>query len=215
MHQIAAFYKFSQVQDVEQLVADAKHLCQSEGITGTLLVAGEGVNGTMSALDKSSLDKLLLFLAQRLNVNQVPAKFSQADEAPFRRLKVKPKAEIVAMGVDGVQPGSRTGIEAEPALWNEVISDPDTIVIDTRNAYELAIGSFPGLSTQRQQRWDFPTYVKEELEPLKGKKRIAMFCTGGIRCEKASSYLMDEGFGEVYQLSGGVLGYFEKRPSKA
>ena len=211
MHQIAAFYKFSQVQDVEQLVADAKHLCQSEGITGTLLVAGEGVNGTMSALDKSSLDKLLLFLAQRLNVNQVPAKFSHADKPPFRRLKVKPKAEIVAMGVDGVQPGSRTGIEAEPALWNEVISDPDTIVIDTRNAYEIAIGSFPGAVDPKTATFrDFPTYVKEELEPLKGKKRIAMFCTGGIRCEKASSYLMDEGFGEVYQLSGGVLGYFEK-----
>ena len=115
------------------------------------------------------------------------------------------------MGMDEVQPGSRTGIEAEPALWNEVISDPDTIVIDTRNAYEIAIGSFPGAVDPKTATFrDFPTYVKEELEPLKGKKRIAMFCTGGIRCEKASSYLMDEGFGEVYQLSGGVLGYFEK-----
>ena len=211
MHQIAAFYKFSPVADVQSLVADAKAICQAEHIMGTLLIAPEGVNGTMSAATTTSLDKLLSFLAQQLRVGQVPAKYAETDVPPFLRLQVKVKNEIVAMGVDGLQPGRRSGIEAEPELWHDVIRDPDTVVIDTRNAYEIAIGSFPGAVDPKTATFrDFPTYVKEHLEPLKGKKKIAMFCTGGIRCEKASSYLIDQGFEEVYQLSGGILGYFEK-----
>ena len=210
MHHIAAFYRFSPVADVTALVKRAKKYALRTDIMGTVLIAPEGVNGTMSSREQGTLAEFLGFLADEIAVDAIPAKWSTSEDEPFRRLRVKERQEIVSMGVEGVQPGLRTGHEAEPDEWNWLIADPDTVLIDTRNAYEIAVGSFPGAIDPKTATFrDFPAYVSEQLAGKKDKT-IAMFCTGGIRCEKASSYLLDQGFENVVQLKGGVLGYFEK-----
>ncbi len=206
---VAALYKFVPLPDFESLRDPLYAHCESQEIVGTLLLAPEGINGTIAG-SRSAIDSVLAYLKDDPRLVDLEHKESYAGEIPFHRLKVKLKKEIVTMGVDGLAPAHQTGQHVDPAEWNRLITDPDVLVIDTRNQYECDIGTFqnavsPGTTNFRE----FPQYVQEQLDPQKHPK-IAMFCTGGIRCEKASAYLLQQGFEEVYQLKGGILKYLEE-----
>jgi len=183
--------------------------CQEQDIYGTLLLAEEGLNGTLAGT-RSAIDKLLAFLKSDERLADLEYKESYSDEIPFHRTKVKLKKEIVTMGQPDIKPSDRSGIRVEPEQWNEIISDPEVLLVDTRNEYEYQIGTFknavlPNITNFRE----FPDYVTNQFDPKKTKK-VAMFCTGGIRCEKASAYMLEQGFEEVYQLNGGILKYLEE-----
>ncbi len=181
----AALYKFVSLPNYTALQAPIHAACEAHHIKGTILLAAEGINGTIAGLP---------------------------DEHPFYRMKVKLKKEIVTLGVAGVSPTKLVGTYVQPQDWNALISDPDVILIDTRNDYEVDIGTFKGAIDPRTTTFrEFPEYVAKNLDKTKHKK-VAMFCTGGIRCEKASSYMMDQGFEEVYHLQGGILKYLETVP---
>lgn len=182
-------------------------------IRGTLLLAKEGINGTVSGTQQS-IDALLAWLAKQPGLDNIGHKESYHKEQPFNRTKVKLKKEIVTMGVEGVDPNQVVGTYIKPHEWNDIISDPDTVVVDTRNDYEYEIGTFKDAINPNTQTFrEFPAYVKENLDPAKNKK-VAMFCTGGIRCEKSTAYLKDLGFDEVYHLEGGILKYLEEVPKE-
>lgn len=210
---VAALYKFTAVEDCPALRNDLLALCQREAILGTILVAPEGLNGTVAG-PRTGIDKLAAAIRAIPGCSDVEWKESQAAVQPFKRMKVRLKREIVTMGVEGIDPRSCVGAYVEPEDWNDLISDPETIVIDTRNDYEVAIGTFsrainPGTRTFRE----FPVWAQDNLDAGK-KPKIAMFCTGGIRCEKATAYLKQQGFNEVYHLKGGILKYLEKVPAQ-
>ncbi|KAA0446207.1 MAG: rhodanese-related sulfurtransferase, partial [Candidatus Thioglobus sp.] len=176
---------------------------------GTLLLALEGLNGTIAG-SQSSIDKLLAFLANDGRFNNLEIKFSKSQKLPFKRLKVKLKQEIVTLGVANIDPLSSVGTYVKPKNWNALISDSNVVLIDTRNDYEYAIGSFRGAINPNTETFrEFPSYSKKNLEQYRHKK-IAMFCTGGIRCEKSTAYLKSQGFEQVYHLQGGVLKYLEE-----
>jgi UPF0176 protein len=184
-------------------------------IKGTLLLAEEGINGTIAGLPQD-IQQLLHFLRTDALFQQrfadLEHKESFADEHPFYRMKVKLKKEIVTLGVAGVSPTKKVGTYVKPEDWNALISDPDVILIDTRNDYEVDIGTFKGAIDPKTNTFrEFPAYVAQHFDTTKHKK-VAMFCTGGIRCEKASSYMMDQGFEEVFHLQGGILKYLETVP---
>jgi UPF0176 protein len=182
-------------------------------IKGTLLLAAEGINGTISG-PREGIDNLLAYLNADVRINPVSSKESLHDDAPFYRTKVKLKKEIVTLGVEGIDPLKTVGTYVKPQDWNALISDPDVTVIDTRNDYEIEIGSFKHAIDPKTQTFrEFPEYVKEHLDPSKNKK-VAMFCTGGIRCEKSTAYLKEQGFDEVYHLEGGILQYLEDVPKE-
>ena len=205
---IAAFYKFARLEGLEQLRDRLLAICSKWSIAGTILLAPEGINATVSG-SKTSLNELLTLLNQDERLAGIQAKFSHAAKPPFHRLKVKLKSEIVTFGVDGVNPLQRTGEHVDAERWNQLLKDPDTIVIDTRNDYEYQIGTFQSaISPQTQSFREFPQFVEQHLDPKRDRK-IAMFCTGGIRCEKASAYLLEQGFERVYQLDGGILNYLQ------
>ncbi len=182
-------------------------------IRGTLLIANEGINGTISGIKKN----ILLFLEWLCNdkrLAELDYKLSYHDEQPFHRIKVKLKKEIVTMGVEGINPNQVVGTYVTPKDWNDIISDPDTLLIDTRNEYEYGIGTFKNAINPHTETFrEFPEYVEKNLDPTKHKK-VAMFCTGGIRCEKASAYMKEQGFEEVYHLKGGILKYLEEVETK-
>ncbi|MEM7506878.1 MAG: rhodanese-related sulfurtransferase [Pseudomonadota bacterium] len=207
---VAAFYHFTPLEP--EAHRDALFdLAHAAGLRGTLLLAPEGVNGTLAGT-RQGIDRLLAALRALPGCTELEHKESTAAEMPFRRLKVRIKREIVTMGVEGVDPSARVGTYVQPADWNAVVDDPDTVVIDTRNDYEVAVGSFanaldPGTASFR----DFPSWWAQNARALSGK-RIAMYCTGGIRCEKASSFLLDQGVPEVLHLKGGILKYLEDVP---
>ena len=184
-------------------------LCRAEGLRGTILLAAEGINGTVSG-NRSGLDRMFAWLREHPPMRDLTWKESRHPEHPFGRMKVRLKDEIVSMGVPDVRPDRRTGTHVPPGQWNELIADPGVTVIDTRNNYEVYLGTFEGaLNPATESFRDFPQFVSEHLDPERDR-RIAMFCTGGIRCEKASSYLLDRGFEAVYQLDGGILSYLEE-----
>jgi len=206
---VCALYKFVNLPDYVDLQVPLLSFAQSRDIKGTILLAGEGINGTVAGL-AADVDALIDYLERDERFHGIDFKFSTTDERPFYRMKVKLKAEIVSMGVPGVNPNQAVGTYVEPQDWNALIDDPDVLLIDTRNDYEVEIGSFesavnPSTTTFRQ----FPNYVAEHCEPTVHKK-VAMFCTGGIRCEKASSYMLGQGYEEVYHLKGGILNYLEQ-----
>ena len=207
---IAALYRFVRLDDFEALRRPILQTMLDNGVRGTLLLAAEGINGTVSGT-RAGIGRLLELLRQDPRLRGFDCKFSQAEEMPFHRSRVKLKREIVTMGVDGLDPANR-GTYVEPEDWNALISDPEVTLIDTRNDYESAIGSFANaiLPNIRSFR-DFPAYAARHLDPMKQRK-IAMFCTGGIRCEKSTAYLRERGFGEVYHLRGGILNYLEQVP---
>ena len=208
---VAALYKFVTLEDYEQLREPLLDACLDAGVKGTLLLAKEGINGTIAG-SRAGIDRVLAYLKQDTRFSDIGHKESFDDHLPFYRMKVKLKREIVTLGVPGVDPSQRVGTYVKPEDWNQMISDPEVLVIDTRNDYEVGIGSFRGAVDPHTTSFrEFPEYVRNNFEPGKQKK-VAMFCTGGIRCEKASAFMLEEGFQEVYHLQGGILKYLEEVP---
>ena len=208
---VCAMYKFVALKDYQSLRQPLYDVMETNGIKGTLLLAEEGINGTVSG-SRAAIDTLLAWLNSDARLNPMSCKESMHDEQPFYRTKVKLKKEIVTMGVEGIDPRHTVGTYVKPKDWNALISDPDVAVIDTRNDYEIEIGTFKHAVNPKTGSFrEFPEYVARELDPAKNKK-VAMFCTGGIRCEKSTAYLKEKGFEEVYHLQGGILQYLEDVP---
>ena len=208
---VAALYRFVSVADIPATREAIRALLSSHGVLGTILVAPEGLNGTIAGTPEG-IDAAIAGLDQLYGILQGEVKFSGASVNPFRRLKIRPKKEIVTMKQPGVDPARLVGTYVDPSGWNALISDPDVVVIDTRNAYETDFGVFKGaLNPNTKFFSEFPEFVKKYLDPKKHKK-VAMYCTGGIRCEKASSYMLSQGFENVYHLKGGILKYLETTP---
>lgn len=206
---VCALYKFTQLNNYTELRPAFIKALEKHQIRGTLLLAEEGINGTISGT-KNDIDTFLGWLQEDHRFEGIDYKFSYHQKAPFHRTKVKLKKEIVTMGVEGIDPNQVVGTYVEPQDWNTLINDPDTILIDTRNEYEYGIGSFKNaLNPHTETFREFPDYVEKNLSTDKHKK-VAMFCTGGIRCEKASAYMKQQGFDEVYHLKGGILKYLEE-----
>lgn len=210
---VAALYKFVSLKDFKEIQPPLLEKCQAAGVKGTLLLALEGLNGTIAG-SRKSIDAVLAYLRSDDRLADLDWKESYCEENPFYRMKVRLKKEIVTLGVPTVDPNRVVGTYVNPQDWNNIISDPDTIVVDTRNDYECEIGTFKGAHDPQTETFrEFPDYIKKNLDPKKHKK-VAMFCTGGIRCEKASAYMLDEGFEEVYHLKGGILKYLEEVPQE-
>ncbi|MEK9710994.1 MAG: rhodanese-related sulfurtransferase [Thalassolituus sp.] len=210
---ICAMYKFVTLDDYEAKREPLLETMNSLGIKGTLLLAREGINGTVAGT-RDAIDGLLSWLRTDDRLADISYKESYENEMPFYRTKVKLKKEIVTMGVEGIDPRHTVGTYVKPADWNALISDPDVTLVDTRNDYEVGIGTFKGAVNPDTATFrEFPAYVKENLDPAKHKK-VAMFCTGGIRCEKSTAYLKEQGFEEVYHLEGGILKYLEDVPAE-
>mgnify|MGYP000361910379 FL=1 len=209
---ICALYKFVRLENYKSLQVPLLAKMNGLEVKGTLLLASEGINGTIAG-SKSAIEQLLAFLAKNEGFANISHKESYADENPFHRTKVKLKKEIVTMGVEGIDPNQVVGTYVKPQDWNALISDPEVLLVDTRNDYEVEIGTFKGaLNPDTETFREFPKYVKDNLDKTKHKK-VAMFCTGGIRCEKSTAYLKEQGFEEVYHLEGGILKYLEEVPS--
>ena len=206
---ICALYKFTRLDDFEEIQSSLKLFLDSLNIRGTLLLAREGVNGTIAG-DNDSIMKSLDYLQKDGRLAGLEYKLSYSEKPPFKRLKVKLKKEIVTLGVSDIDPTHSSGTYVKPADWNELINDPDVVLIDTRNNYEFEIGSFKGSINPNTETFrEFPAYTKNNLEKYRDKK-IAMFCTGGIRCEKSTAYLKSKGFENVFHLQGGILKYLEE-----
>ena len=211
MYICAALYKFVELNDYEQIREPIYQTLIDNDVKGTLLLAREGINGTICGT-REAIDNVLAYLRSDERFADIDHKESPSDEQAFYRTKVKLKKEIVTRGVDWVDPKNTVGTYVEPEKWNDLISDPEVLVIDTRNEYEYAVGTFEGAVNPKTDTFrEFPEYVKEHLDPEKHKK-VAMFCTGGIRCEKSTAYLKEQGFDEVYHLKGGILKYLELVP---
>lgn len=210
---VAAIYKFVKLDDCASIREPLQAQCDALGITGTLLLAKEGINGTVAGT-RAGIDGVLAYLRSDPRLASLEHKESTADHPPFYRMKVKLKKEIVTMGVPDIDPTQVVGQYVKPEEWNDLINDPDVLLIDTRNDYEVDVGTFKGAVDPRITTFRaFPEYIKNNFSPDK-QPRVAMFCTGGIRCEKASAYMLKQGFPEVYHLQGGILKYLENVPEK-
>jgi UPF0176 protein len=213
---VAALYQFAALPDFRELREPLRAICADLGLRGSVLLAAEGINGTVAG----EADAIDAFVAELQNgalfagrLDHLELKFSAASTMPFRRLKIRLKKEIVTLGDAATDPTRQVGVYVAPSDWNALIAEPDVLLIDTRNAFEVAIGSFEGAVDPNIASFgQFKDFVARALDPDKHKK-IAMFCTGGIRCEKASSYLLSRGFSEVYHLKGGILNYLESVPA--
>tara|TARA_B100000700_G_scaffold296809_1_gene361119 strand:+ start:2852 stop:3781 length:930 start_codon:yes stop_codon:yes gene_type:complete len=213
MYICAALYKFVELNDYEALREPLYQVMLKNDVKGTLLLAREGINGTICGT-REGIDNVLAHINADERLAGIEHKESPSDEQAFYRTKVKLKSEIVTMGVDWVDPKNTVGTYVEPEKWNDLISDPEVLLIDTRNEYEYAVGTFKGSVNPKTETFrEFPEYVKQHLDPTKHKK-VAMFCTGGIRCEKSTAYLKEQGFDEVYHLKGGILKYLEMVPEE-
>ena len=212
-----AFYHFVSLENIKQFQPFIQKFCQKNNIKGTILLASEGINGTISGQD-ISIHNFLRFIRDDSffndNFKNLEHKESWAEKNPFYRMKVRLKKEIVALGVDGISPTKKVGKYVTPEEWNNLIKDPNTIIIDTRNNYEVDIGTFKNSINPKTESFrEFPAYVDNNLKNNKSKK-VAMFCTGGIRCEKATSLMLEKGFKDVYHLKGGILKYLENIPQE-
>ncbi|MGR8978794.1 MAG: oxygen-dependent tRNA uridine(34) hydroxylase TrhO [Gammaproteobacteria bacterium] len=208
---VCALYKFVILENFQELRRPLLGVMENNDVRGTLLLAREGINGTIAG-SRGSVDRLLAWLNSDPCLADIDYKESFTDALPFKRAKVKLKKEIVTMGVEGIDPKRVAGTYVSPADWNRVISDPEVILIDTRNDYEYRVGTFKNaINPVTGSFREFPQYVKNNLDPSKHKK-VAMFCTGGIRCEKSTAYLKEQGFDQVYHLKGGILKYLEEVP---
>ncbi len=209
---VAALYKFTRFADFEQYREPILNSMLDNDVKGTLLLASEGINGTISGTRKS-VDNVLDYLRSIEAIGSFTFKESYTDAQPFYRTKVKLKKEIVTMGVEDIDPLQSVGRYVKPSEWNALISDPEVLLIDTRNDYEVQIGTFQNAVNPNTETFrEFPEYVAKELDPNKHKK-VAMFCTGGIRCEKSTAFMRQQGFEEVYHLEGGILKYLEEVPA--
>ncbi|WP_261883239.1 rhodanese-related sulfurtransferase [Vibrio pelagius] len=210
---VCALYKFVALDDYQDIRQPLTQLLLDNQIRGTLLLAQEGINGTVAG-SRESIDALLAWFKLDERLADVVYKESFNEQQPFNRTKVKLKKEIVTMGVEGIDPRHVVGTYVKPKDWNELISDPDVVLVDTRNDYEVDIGTFKNAVNPNTETFrEFPQYVEENLDPAKHKK-VAMFCTGGIRCEKSTAYMKEQGFEEVYHLEGGILKYLEEVPEE-
>ena len=210
---VCALYRFVDLANYEEIQTPLLNILNANQVKGTLLLASEGINGTIAG-DQDGVDNVLNWLRFDPRLAELTAKFSFDTENPFYRTKVKLKKEIVTMGIQGIDPNRVVGTYVKPKDWNALISDPEVLLVDTRNDYEISIGTFENAIDPKTTNFrEFPAYVKENLDPAKHKK-VAMFCTGGIRCEKSTAYLKEQGFDEVYHLEGGVLKYLEEVPEE-
>lgn len=210
---VATFYKFVSLPNFQEIQQPLLEYCQSQNIKGTILLAKEGINGTIAGT-RQGIDHTLAYLRSHLPFADLEHKESTATDLPFARLKVRLKKEIVTLGIPEVDPNQQVGTYIAPQDWNQVISNPEVTLIDTRNQYEVEIGTFQGaINPQTESFREFPEYIAKNIDP-KQHPKVAMFCTGGIRCEKASSYLLAQGFQEVYHLKGGILKYLEEVPTE-
>ena len=210
---VAALYRFVSFDAPEALQPMISEQCTQTGIKGTILLAREGINGTVAG-EPEAIEALVSFLRAIPGCEELDVKYSHAREMPFYRMKVRLKKEIVTLGVDGIDPKREVGTYVQPEDWNALISDPDTVLIDTRNDYEVAIGTFEGAVDPRTKSFsEFPECFRSHRDALAaGKTKFAMFCTGGIRCEKSTAFLKAEGIEQVYHLEGGILRYLENIP---
>jgi UPF0176 protein len=210
---IAALYRFVSLPAPDALQEELRATFVGSDLRGTLLIANEGVNGTLAG-SSAIIDQLLALLADRVGLDRADVKFSYAEERPFKRLKFKIKAEIIAFRKACVDP-TQAGSYVRPQDWNALIADGEVLLLDTRNSYETELGTFAGATAPDTATFsDFVSYVRESLDPAKHRK-VAMFCTGGIRCEKASAFMLQEGFEEVFHLQGGILKYLEEVPTES
>lgn len=210
--QVAAFYKFVPLIDIEDLQRQILQVCEDGGLLGTILLAGEGINGTIAGT-YADVEALFRFLHGRPEFEDLAGKASQCTENPFYRMKVRLKKEIVTLGVEDIDPRQEAGQYVKPEQWNDLISQAGVRLIDTRNGYEVNLGSFEGAENPETGSFrDFPAWVEKNLENDK-EQAVAMFCTGGIRCEKSTAFLKKQGFKNVYHLEGGILNYLEKVPA--
>lgn len=210
---VAALYRFCRLERFEELRAPLAAFCCGRGIKGTLLLAREGINGTVAGT-QAAISELVAHLEAMPEFSGLEVKYSAASEMPFHRMKVRLKREIVTMGVADIDPLEGAGAYVEARDWNALIADPDTVVIDTRNDYEVSLGTFQGaINPETASFRDFPEWVQQHRGELEGRK-IAMFCTGGIRCEKATAYVKSLGIDDVFHLKGGILKYLEEVPAE-
>lgn len=208
---VAALYRFVALPHYEKLRGSLETALETANVKGSLLLASEGINGTIAG-SSTGIDAVLMHLRSIPEFAELEVKKSYCAVQPFRRSRVRLKQEIVTMGVDGIDPNDSVGTYVDPSEWNELISDPDVILIDTRNEYEIAIGTFEGAENPHIESFrEFPEFVEKNLDP-KQQKKVAMFCTGGIRCEKSTSLLKQQGFDQVFHLRGGILKYLETVP---
>ncbi|EAM52750.1 rhodanese-related sulfurtransferase [Crocosphaera watsonii WH 8501] len=210
---VATFYKFFPFADYAEKQGLFLEYCQNHQIKGTILLSLEGINGTIAGT-ATNIEAVIKYLGKDKRLADLDVKYSTASDLPFERIKIRLKREIVTLGIPEVNPNKQVGNYVEAEQWNDLIKDEETIVIDTRNSYEVDIGTFRGAINPNTHSFrEFPDYVQHNLDPKKHRK-IAMFCTGGIRCEKATSFLLKQGFSEVYHLKGGILKYLEEVPER-
>jgi UPF0176 protein len=206
---VAAMYKFVKLPDFAEKRDPLLSYCQAQGVKGTILLAQEGINGTIAG-SRQAIASVLWFLRSDPRLADLEYKESHTETPPFERMKVRLKQEIVTLGLPEIDPNEQVGTYVNPQEWNDLISDPEVTIIDTRNDYEVNIGTFQGAENPQTNSFrEFPDYVRHHLDPTKHKK-VALFCTGGIRCEKASSFMLAQGFAEVYHLKGGILKYLQE-----
>lgn len=208
---VCALYKFVTLENYQALRLPLQNLLEAQAVRGTLLLANEGINGTIAG-SRAAIDEVLAWLRQDPRLQDLDSKESISAHMPFMRTKVKLKREIVTLGVAGIDPRKAVGTYVDATAWNALLADPDVVLIDTRNYYEFQVGTFKNAINPNTESFrEFPQFVAEHLQPAKQKK-VAMFCTGGIRCEKSTAYLKAQGFDEVYHLKGGILKYLESVP---
>ena len=208
---VCALYKFVTLDNFEAIKPNLLKVMEDNRVNGTLLLAREGINGTVAGT-REAIDQLLTWLKSDPRLAELEYKESYTESMPFKRTKVKLKKEIVTMGVENIDPNHVVGTYVEPTSWNDLINDPEVLVVDTRNDYEVQVGTFQNAINPNTETFrEFPQYVKDHLNPEQHKK-VAMFCTGGIRCEKSTAYLKEQGFEEVFHLKGGILKYLEEVP---
>jgi UPF0176 protein len=211
-YQVAAFYKFASLDDITVMQQHISQVCKDAGLLGTILLASEGINGTVAG-SSAGIESLFEFLRQYPGLETLDNKISYCNRNPFYRMKVRLKKEIVTLGVEGIDPNSLVGEYVAPENWNELISQPNVRLVDTRNDYEVGLGTFKGAKNPQTESFrDFPAWVETNLSEDKDQP-VAMFCTGGIRCEKSTALLKGMGYKKVYHLEGGILNYLEKVPA--
>lgn len=211
---VVSFYRFLKLEEPQTFRGELQTQCDELGLLGTVLVASEGVNGTIAGSEEA-VRAVLAWVQDRLDITEdLDVRWTQADEAPFRRMRVRVRNEIVTLGRPDLLPHKMTGEHVSPGQWNELIENPDVLLIDTRNRYEFEVGTFPGAIEPGNDSFrEFPAFA-QELAKSSRDRPLAMFCTGGIRCEKATALMLELGFSEVYQLQGGILNYLEQMPAE-
>ena len=211
---VVSFYRFLELAEPKSFRDGLQALCEGQQLLGTILVANEGFNGTLSG-SEASVQTVFTWIEGKLSLNTpIDARWTEAERAPFRRMRVRLKKEIVTLGRPDIRPHEGTGTRVPPAAWNALIEDPDVLVIDTRNHYEVEVGTFPGAINPGTDSFRQFSEFAAELAVTSKARPLAMFCTGGIRCEKAAALMLELGFGDVYHLQGGILNYLAEMPAQ-